>query len=115
MPVYRRDPTAVARSVCHGAGQAVVEYALILAIVAALAVGALLIMGRQTSATLSDVGTQIESVMGPDGSATSSSPSPELAPPTTPPSAYTKKKTCQAAGYTWVKKNKKHGVVAHCE
>jgi Flp pilus assembly pilin Flp len=91
-------------------GQAIVEYALILAIVAAIVIGALVITGKQTSSVISDVGTQIESVAGSD------QPEPSAqAESTTPPSAYTKKKTCKAAGYTWIKKNKKRGIVAHCE
>jgi Flp pilus assembly pilin Flp len=81
-------------------GQALVEYGLILTLIAVVAIGALLHLGGQTSAALSDVGTQIESVGGPLAA-------------TTPPTDYTTKKQCTAANYTWVKKTGK--VAAHCE
>ena len=88
---------------CHrlaATGQAIVEYGLILTLIAIVAIGALLYLGGQTSGALSDVGTQIKSVGG----------SPAA---TTPPTAYKTQKQCTAANYTWVKKTGK--VAAHCE
>ena len=83
------------------AGQGLVEYALILALIAILAIGAAVVLGRQVSTTLSTVGDQM-----PAGS----SASPTVAPTPTPPSDFGTKKTCTAAGYTWVTKPKP----AHC-
>lgn len=83
------------------AGQALVEYGLILALIAIVAIGATLYLGGQTSATLSDAGEQISAAAGVSVQATA------------PPSAYTKKKQCTAAGYTWVAAKGK--VKAHCQ
>ena len=85
----------------YQAGQGLVEYALILALVAVLVIGATVVLGRQVSTTLSTVGDQM-----PAGS----SASPTVAPTPTPPSDFGTKKTCTAAGYTWVTKPKP----AHC-
>ncbi len=82
------------------AGQALVEYGLILALIAIIAIGATLYLGSQTSNALSSVGDQMNAV-----TATS-------VPATTPPSAYTKKAQCKAAGYTWIARKGK--VRAHC-
>ncbi len=81
-------------------GQALVEYMLAVALVAVLVIGAALFLGSRTSGTLSDVGNRMQAVPGVELNAT------------TPPSEYATKKTCKAAGYTWVAKVKK--VPAHC-
>ena len=82
-------------------GQALAEYGLIVALIAVIAIGAMLLLGGRTSSALSNVGTQFE-LLGA---------TPAVA--TTPPSAYKTKKQCTAAQYTWVKKQGK--VAAHCE
>ncbi len=81
-------------------GQGVVEYVLILALVAMITITGAIFLGAQTSDTLSDAGGQIETISGTEVEAT------------TPPSDYTTRKACRAAGYTWVAKKKK--VAAHC-
>ena len=84
------------------AGQGLAEYALILALVAVLAIGATLQLGGAITNTLSITGSTIGgAVAGQQADPT---------PPTAPPSDYTKKKTCVAAGYQWVTKPKP----AHC-
>jgi Flp pilus assembly pilin Flp len=87
------------------AGQGLVEYALILALIAILAIGATVVLGRQVSTTLSTVGAQI-----PASSSASPTAAPSVAPTPTPPSNFGTKKTCTAAGYTWVTTPKP----AHC-
>jgi Flp pilus assembly pilin Flp len=97
-PTTRGTPRAVAE-----AGQGLAEYALILALVAVLAIGATLQLGGAITSTLSTTGSTIGgAVAGQQGD-----PTP---PATSPPSDYTKKKTCVAAGYQWVTKPKP----AHC-
>ena len=85
------------------AGQGLVEYALILVLIAILAIGATVVLGRQVSTTLSAVGAQIHA-----GSSESPTAAPSAGP--TPPSEFGTKKSCKAAGYTWVTKPKP----AHC-
>ena len=87
------------------AGQGLVEYALILALVAVLVIGAAVVLGRQVSTTLSTVGDQM-----PAGSSASPTTPPSAAPTPTPPSKFKTKKSCTAAGYTWAAKPKP----AHC-
>ena len=83
-------------------GQGLVEYALIIAMVALLAIGATAYLGGHINGTLSNVGTTAGGAVlgagqsGPPGS--SSSPS---ASATTPPSDYHNQQSCQAAGYIW--------------
>ena len=89
----------------YQAGQGLVEYALILALVAVLVIGATVVLGRQVSTTLSTIGDQM-----PAGSSASPTVAPSVAPTPTPPSDFGTKKTCTAAGYTWVTKPKP----AHC-
>lgn len=81
-------------------GQGIVEYVLILALVAVITITAAIFLGGQTSDALSGVGGEIETISGTKVEAT------------TPPSDYATKKACRAAGYTWVAKKKK--VPAHC-
>jgi Flp pilus assembly pilin Flp len=99
------NPTTVGstpRAVAE-AGQGLAEYALILALIAVLAIGATLHLGGAISSTLSITGSTIGGVVaGQQGG-----PPPS---PTTPPSAYATKKKCVAAGYQWVTKPKP----AHC-
>ncbi len=85
-------------------GQALTEYGLILALIAVITIGAALFLGAQTSGTLSDVGGRIQEIPGVEVQAT------------TPPTGYTTKKTCKAAGYTWVGKQRTRSgtVPAHC-
>ncbi len=90
------------------AGQGLVEYALILVLVAVVSIGATLFLTGQLTGALTDVGNQLNGASGPS-EVVSPTPTPTATP--IPPSAYTKKKTCVAAGYTWVKKPKP----AHCE
>ncbi len=87
------------------AGQGLVEYALILALVAVLVIGAAVVLGRQVSTTLSTVGDQM-----PAGSSASPTTPPSAAPTPTPPSKFGTKKSCTAAGYKWVTKPRP----AHC-
>jgi Flp pilus assembly pilin Flp len=87
------------------AGQGLVEYALILALIAILTIGATVVLGRQVSTTLSTVGAQIHA-----SSSASPTAAPSAAPTPTPPSKFRTKKSCTAAGYTWVTKPKP----AHC-
>ena len=87
------------------AGQGLVEYALILALIAVLVIGAAAVLGRQVSTTLSTVGDQM-----PAGSGASPTTPPSAAPTPTPPSKFGTKKTCTAAGYKWVTTPKP----AHC-
>jgi Flp pilus assembly pilin Flp len=87
------------------AGQGLVEYALILALIAVVAIGAAVVLGRQVSSTLSTVGAQI-----PGSSSASPTVAPSVGPTPTPPSKFTTNKSCTAAGYTWVKKP----TPAHC-
>lgn len=84
-------------------GQGLVEYGLVIALIAVLAIGALLYLGGQVSDSLSTTGKAIQSV-GAAGPGPSSQPTP-------PPSDYTTKKACTAAGFQWVTKPKP----AHCE
>ncbi len=81
------------------AGTGLAEYALILALVAVLAIGASIALGAQVSGTLSNVGDQF-----------GSGPAAVTSAPTAPPSSYKNRKTCVAANHTWIKKPKP----AHC-
>ncbi|MEO8462100.1 MAG: hypothetical protein ABI555_02720 [Chloroflexota bacterium] len=86
-------------------GQGLVEFALILALVAVLAISATTFLGKQVAGSLSTVGAQI----GASVTRGVSQPAPTLTPVPTrtpsptrkPASAYTTKTTCVAAGYKW--------------
>jgi Flp pilus assembly pilin Flp len=88
-------------------GVGLVEYALILALVAVLSIGGTLVLGGQITGVLNEAGTGISGASGNSGPV---DPTPEPTPTPVPASAYTKKKTCVAAGHTWVTKPKP----AHC-
>ena len=106
------------------AGQGLGEYALILALVAVLAIGATSYLGGQINGTLSTVGDRLQGSVagGIRGSRTSANVAANVAadaaahaatdvtPTPTPPTAYSTKKTCLAAGYAWITKPKP----AHC-
>ena len=94
----RRDADRVGARASRwvASGQALAEFALTLALVAVIAIAATLYLGAQTSGVLSTIGDGMNGISG--------------APATTPPSGYTKKKTCKQAGYKWVTKPKP----AHC-
>lgn len=90
MVITRRNRAAPARRAERGQGLA--EYALILALVAILAIGATQFLGGHISTALAGVGNQLSGLV-----------SVEPAGPTPPPpSTYKNKKTCVAAGYKWV-------------
>ncbi len=86
-------------------GQGLVEYALVLALVGVLAIGATQYLGSQVSSAFASIGDQLSGLV-----TVGSGSQPATAPMPDPPESYTKKKTCQAAGYTWVTKPKP----AHC-
>lgn len=85
----------------RAAGQGLAEYALLLALVAVLAVGATVYLGGRAASALSDVAAGLSGA-GPQ--ATMVAPAP---------GDYSTKKTCTASGYTWIAK--KNGVAAHCQ
>ena len=88
------------------AGQGLVEYVLILALVVVLAVGATVYVGGMASGALSDVADVLNGA-APDGS----SAGPQLTP--VPPADYSTKKACTASGYVWIAKTKT--APAHCQ
>ena len=82
-------------------GQGLVEYALILALVAVLAISATMFLGKQVSGSLSNVGNQIGASVTSGASQSTPTPTPTPPPTPKPASAYATKATCVAAGYTW--------------
>jgi Flp pilus assembly pilin Flp len=92
----------MAKAGIHSAGQGLVEYGLVNALIAVLAIGALQYLGGQVSSSLSSTGQAIQNA-GSVGPGPSSKPTP-------PPSDYGTKKSCTAAGFQWVTKPKP----AHC-
>jgi Flp pilus assembly pilin Flp len=94
------------------AAQGLVEYVLILALVAVVALGATSLVGGQIASSFSNVADVMSGLTTGDGG--SAPPATSVPQPTpVPPSAYSKKGTCQAAGYTWKAKTKT--TPAHCE
>ena len=83
------------------AGQGLVEYVLILALVVVLAVGATVYVGGMASGALSNVADVLNG----------SSAGPQLTP--VPPADYSTKKACTASGYVWIAKTKT--APAHCQ
>jgi Flp pilus assembly pilin Flp len=72
-------------------GQGVAEYALILALVAAVVIGAALYLGNRVSATLSTVGTDISAPFGGGGPTPRATATPK--PTKTPKPAKTPRPT----------------------
>ncbi len=73
-------------------GQGLAEYALILALVAVLVIGATQFLGGQVSTALASVGNQLSNLVTVDS----------VVPTQPPASTYTTKKKCVAAGYSWI-------------
>ena len=88
------------------AGQGVVEYALVLALMAVLAIGATAYLGGMATSALSNVAVLLNGAV-PSGSSTG----PQLTP--VPAGDYTTKKACTASGYQWIAKTKT--TPAHCQ
>ena len=88
------------------AGQGLVEYALILVLVAVLAIGATVYLGGMAAGAMSNVADGLNGAP-----ASSGGPVPQPTP--VPPADYSTKKACTAAGYQWIAKNKL--IPAHCQ
>jgi Flp pilus assembly pilin Flp len=84
-------------------GQGLVEYALIIAMVALLAIGATLYLGGQIKGTLSGVGTAAGDVLGANQGGPTPAPTPAPTPTPTPvnPDNIHNSAQCWTAGYYW--------------